>query len=267
MTKTRRLYPWFGILIVLGAAANSWAQTGKASIAGRVADQTGAVLQGAQIKIEPQGIVAASDQQGEFAIPSLPPGTYTLQVTYVGFKDFSADLSLENGETKRVAVHMDVASQSEEVLVTGERPHGEAEAINRTRTADNILQVLPAEVITSLPNANVADALGRLPSVTLSRDEGEGVYVQVRGTEPRLTNVTINGITVPSPEPTVRQVRLDALAADLVESVEINKTLSANQDGDGIGGSVNLRTKTAGEAPTVILERAWRLQPDPGRPR
>jgi len=86
------------------------------------------------------------------------------------------------------------------------------------------VQVLSGDVITSLPNANVADALGRLPSVTLSRDEGEGVYVQVRGTEPRLTNVTINGITIPSPESGVRQVRLDALPADLVESVEINKT-------------------------------------------
>jgi TonB-dependent Receptor Plug Domain len=112
--------------------------------------------------------------------------------------------------------------------------------------------VLPSEVITSLPNANVADALGRLPSVTLARDEGEGVYVQVRGAEPRLTNVTINGVNVPSPEPTVRAVRLDALPADLVESVEINKTLSANQEGDGIGGSVNFRTKTASDRPTLI---------------
>jgi TonB-dependent receptor len=121
------------------------------------------------------------------------------------------------------------------------------------RTSDNLVQILPAEVITSLPNANVADALGRLPSVTLARDEGEGVYVQVRGTEPRLTNLTINGTTVPSPENNVRQVRLDALPAGLVDSVEINKTLSANMDGDGIGGSVNLRTKVASEQPTVTL--------------
>src|SRR6202042_1607150 len=134
-----------------------------------------------------------------------------------------------------------------------ERPRGEAESINRTRSADNLLQVLPAEVITSLPNANVADALGRLPSVTLERIEGEGVYVMVRGTEPRLTNVTIDGISVPSPEPTVRQIRLDVIPADLVESVEVNKTLAPNLDGDGIGGSVNMRTKTAGEFPTLSL--------------
>jgi len=97
----------------------------------------------------------------------------------------------------------------------------------------------------------MADALGRLPSVTIERDEGEGKYVQVRGTEPRLTNTTIDGINVPSPESGVRQIKFDAIPADIVESVEINKTLQANMDGDGIGGSVNLVTKTAGERPTM----------------
>ncbi len=61
--------------------------------------------------------------------------------------------------------------------------------------------------------------------------------MQVRGTEPRLTNLTIDGINVPSPENNARQIKLDAIPADIVESVEINKTLQANQDADGIGGS------------------------------
>ena len=78
--------------------------------------------------------------------------------------------------------------------------------------------------------------------------------MQIRGTEPRLNNLTIDGINVPSPEAGVRQVKLDTIPADIVESVEINKTLSANQDGDAIGGSVNLRTKTAGDLPTLNFE-------------
>ena len=150
-------------------------------------------------------------------------------------------------------MRLEVGSASQEILVTADLPRGEAEAINRTRMADNILQVLPAQIITSLPNANVADALGRMPSVTLERIEGEGVYIQVRGTEPRLTNVTIDGIAIPSPEPAVRQIRLDVIPADLIESVELNKTLVPNIDGDGIGGSVNLKTKIAGEFPTLTL--------------
>jgi TonB-dependent receptor len=148
---------------------------------------------------------------------------------------------------------LSVAGHSEEILVSSDRPRGEAEDINRQRTADNIVQVLSSEVITSLPNANIADAVGRLPSVTLERDEGEGKYVQIRGTEPRLSNTTVDGVNLPSPESSVRQIKLDTVASDLVDSVEINKTLQANMDGDGIGGSVNLRTKTAGARPTVML--------------
>jgi len=108
-------------------------------------------------------------------------------------------------------------------------------------------------VITSLPNANIADAVGRLPGVTLERDEGEGKYVQIRGTEPRLANLTLDGVEVPSPEGGVRQVKLDVIPADLIESVQINKTLQANMNGDAIGGSVNLVTKKAGDRPTLSL--------------
>lgn len=73
-------------------------------------------------------------------------------------------------------------------------------------------------MITSLPNTNVADAIGRLPSVSLERDEGEGKYIQIRGTEPRLTNVTVDGMHLASPE-SVRNVKLDVIPADLVDSV------------------------------------------------
>jgi TonB-dependent receptor len=92
-----------------------------------------------------------------------------------------------------------------------------------------------------------------MASVSLERDEGEGKYVQIRGTEPRLTNVTVDGIHLPSPE-SVRQVKLDAIPSALVDSVEINKTLSPSQEGDAIGGSVNLVTKRAGEKPFLSFE-------------
>jgi TonB-dependent receptor len=251
--RTLRCFYVVAALILVGCASSAAAADAKGNIAGRVVDSAGAVLQGAQVQLESKGLTLASDPQGEFTMTDLAPGAYKVTVSYLGFTTFGADVTVTAGETSRVEARMQIATMGTEVIVTAERPRGEAESINRERSADNILQVLPAEVITSLPNANVADALGRLPSVTLERIEGEGVYIQVRGTEPRLTNVTINGITVPSPEPGVRQIRLDVLPADLVESVEINKTLAPNVDGDGIGGSVNLKTKTAGEFPTVSL--------------
>jgi len=229
------------------------AQSRGAIITGRVADSSGAVLQGARVELQPRGVVAVTNQLGEFTFANVPQGEYTIVVSYVGFESFSQPVLIGTDPRAVVNATLGVKSKSEEITVTAPRAHGEAEAINRTRDADNILQVIPADVITSLPNANIADALGRLPSVTLERDEGEGKYVQIRGTEPRLTNVTIDGINVPSPESGVRQIKLDTLASDLVESAEINKTLQANQDGDGIGGSVNLKTKTAGDVPTLSL--------------
>jgi TonB-dependent receptor len=240
-------------LIVLSCVSTVLPQANKGSIAGRVTDSSGGVLQGAKISIQQVGVNVVSNALGQFLINDLSPADYTVSISYVGFANFVNSAKVVAGQTTSLDAKLSLSSQNLQVLVTAERPAAEAEAINRERTADNILQVLPAEVIRSLPNANMADALGRLPSVTIERDEGEGKYVQVRGTEPRLTNATIDGINVPSPEAGVREIKFDAIPADIVESVEINKTLQANMDGDGIGGSVNLVTKTAGERPTLNL--------------
>jgi TonB-dependent receptor len=199
---------------------------------------------------------ANTNNQGEFVLRDLTVGRYTLSMSYmsyVGFKPKEQEVEVVAGRTLTLTLKLEVASNSEEIVVTADRAHGEVDAINQTRAADNIISILPAEVITSLPNANVADALGRLPGVVLERIEGEGVYVDVRGTEPRLTNVMIDGITVASPEPGIRYVRLDVIPSELVEAVELNKTLSANQDADGIGGSVNLRTKNASDQPLFTV--------------
>ena len=228
-------------------------QGGKGTIAGRVTDSSSGALIGAKVTVQPEGVSVVSDARGQFFINDLDPGSYTVTITYVGFDAFTQTVTVTAGQSANVDAKLDVESQNLKVLVTAERASAEAEAVNRERTADNVVQVLPSEVIRSLPNANMADALGRLPSVTIERDEGEGKYVQIRGTEPRLANVTIDGVNTPSPESGVRQIKLDAIPADIVESVEINKTLQANMDPDGIGGSVNLVTKTAGERPTVNI--------------
>ncbi len=230
-----------------------FAQADRGTIQGRVTDPSNAVLQGASVVITPSGMHTATNTEGEYTINALAPGQYTVTVSFVGFQEFSKTVTVAAGQVVRVSSTLNVAGQSEMISVSAPRWRGEADQINRERTADNIVQVLSSEVITSLPNANIADALGRLPSVTLERDEGEGKYVQIRGTEPRLSNMTIDGVNVPSPESGVRQIKLDTLASDLVESIEINKTLQANMDADGIGGSVNIRTKTAGEQPIVML--------------
>jgi TonB-dependent receptor len=251
MFKNLRSVATFSVL--LGLAAACWGQTGRGAIAGTVRDSAGAALPGANVALQPRVQPVASDAQGNFSISDVSAGTYAIAVSYVGFAPYTGSVTVAPGQTARVDAVLQVARRNDDVIVTADRPHGEAEAINQTRAAENILQVLPSEVITSLPNANIADALGRMPSVTIERDEGEGKYVQIRGTEPRLSNTMVDGVTIPSPESGVRQIKLDTIASDLVDSVEINKTLQANIDADGIGGSVNLVTKTASDAPTITL--------------
>src|ERR1700681_263387 len=228
------------------------AQERKATITGHATDTNQDPLAGARVELQPLGQTATTDSQGQFTISEVPPGKYVLTISYLGFDSFSKDVNVGSGAAVNVDAVLQIATVNQEVIVRGERERGEIEALNREETADNIVQVLPADVITSLPNTNIADAVGRLPSVSLERDEGEGKYVQIRGTEPRLSNVTIDGVHLPSPEP-VRNVKLDAIPADLVDSVEVNKTLSANQEGDAIGGSVNLVTKKATDQPYVTL--------------
>jgi TonB-dependent receptor len=247
-------------------------ETGAGTITGRATDAGHNALQGARVELQPKGLTAVSDDQGQFTLLEVLAGNYTLTVSYIGFAPFSARVSVAAGRVVQADALLNIRSVSEEIIVRGEREHGELEALNRERTADTILEVLPAEVITSLPNTNVADALGRLPGVSLERDEGEGKYVQIRGTEPRLSNVTINGVHVSSPERDVRNVKLDVIPADLVESIEVSKTLSANQDGDAIGGSMNLVTRTADDEPlysftamggyTPIVNGRWLTQYD-----
>jgi TonB-dependent receptor len=238
------------IFTFLGSAKS---QSGSGTLTGSITDSQGTALQGVKITLNPGGAAAATDATGQFTFIGVAARQYTVKATYTGFAPYLQPVTVVAGKSIRVDAMLKIASNKQDVQVYADRQGGELEAINRTFHADNIINVLPADVITSLPNANVADAVGRLPSVTLERDEGEGKYVQIRGTEPRLTNTTIDGVNIASAE-TVRQVKLDIIPADLVESVQINKTLQANMPGDGIGGSVDLRTKSATDTPTISLE-------------
>ena len=70
-------------LLLIPAAS---AQSGKGTIAGRVADSSGGALIGAQVTVQPKGTRVVSDAQGQFFINNLEPGSYTVTVTYVGFE-------------------------------------------------------------------------------------------------------------------------------------------------------------------------------------
>ena len=236
-------------------------QTATGSIAGTVQDPTGSIFVSAKVVIQPSGRQVATDDHGSFRISDLPAGTYTLTASYVGLVPYTTSVKVQQGQTASVTATLKVASRTDTVMVTAGRLQGDAEAVNVERMSAEIVQVAPAAVITSLPNTNVADAIGRLPSVSLERDEGEGKYVQIRGTEPRLNNLTINGVNVPSVEVSVRNVKMDSIPANGIDRIEVYKTIAADQDADGIGGTVNLVTPTAQDKPTYALNATTGYNP------
>ncbi len=135
-------------------------------------------------------------------------------------------------------------SDGSDIVVTGTRA-GQRKAVAEKRNADNTVEALYANDVGKLPDQNVAEAVRRLPGISVANDQGEGRYVIIRGIDPNLVNVTLNGQTLPAPEPDGRQVKLDDLPSALINSVVVSKSLLPSQDANAIGGEVAIRTLTA----------------------
>lgn len=134
------------------------------------------------------------------------------------------------------------------VTVTGQAASMDS-ALDVQQLADNIVSVVHADGIGQLPDSNAAEALQRIPGLSVERDQGEGRYIRVRGLGPDLNAVTINGSLVPSPESGRRAVQLDVLPATLIRSLEVSKTLAPSQDANSLGGTIEIKTVSAFDHP------------------
>ena len=141
---------------------------------------------------------------------------------------------------------MGVAAFEETVTVRAELIQAAQErALNQQKTAPNITNVVSADQIGSFPDRNAAETTQRIPGISITKDQGEGRYVNIRGTDPRLNSMMINGERIPAPDPLLRQVAVDVVPSELLQSIEVSKALTPDMDGDSIGGSVNLVMKQA----------------------
>jgi TonB-dependent receptor len=217
------------------------AQSG--TITGRVTDSTGTPL-AASVSVGALGTYAGPS--GQYELPNVPGGTHRLVTHYLGFRTDTSEVTVIPGRTVKHNVILHQTKRTlETVVVKSERLNETySGALMAQKDADNIISVMSGDEIRSLPNANAAEALARMPGVTAERDEGEGKYVEIRGTPPWFQHVTINGADVPGTLGTdVRAVKLDDVPADLLGSITVAKTLLADMDADAIGGSVDLESK------------------------
>ncbi len=138
----------------------------------------------------------------------------------------------------------DAPTEGEDIIVTGSRAARE-QSIERKRAQSVISDVVASDGIGKLPDYNTAEALQRLPGVSVQIDQGEPRYVVVRGIDPNLNQVTIDGNLVGIPEAEGRRVALDTIPSDLVAAIEVVKAVTPDYDANAIGGSINIITPTA----------------------
>jgi TonB-dependent receptor len=213
-------------------------------IRGSVTDTAGRVIPAAVLQLTGTRYAARVDSTGRYRITNVPSGSYVLRVSHIGFAIDSATVTVgTEGVTKDFSLRPAIAQLGSVVVNAQRLGETQAAALNRREDASNFVVVLSGDAIRALPTLNAAEAAGRLPGVTTERDEGEGKFVQIRGAEPRLANVTINGAHVPGTE-NARIPKLDDVPSDILGAIEVNKTLTAEMDADAIAGSVNLVTKT-----------------------
>jgi TonB-dependent receptor len=136
----------------------------------------------------------------------------------------------------------------EEVTITSIRDAA-AIAAEQQKNADGITNVVASDTVGKLPDSNIAEALQRVSGISIQRDQGEGRYINVRGAPSEFTNITVNGVSLPAPDPFTRAIDLDTIPSNIADSLEISKTLTPDQDADSIAGAVNIKTQSPFKKP------------------
>lgn len=221
-------------------AANS------ATVVGYVKDaQSGDPLPGANVLLVGTSIGAASDKNGKYVIQRVPAGSYTLRVTYIGYKRMEVPIQVREGERLEKDIKLNfVTIQGKAVVVTAQA-EGQMEAINKQLSSRQIVNVVSSDRIQELPDANAAESVGRLPGVSVLRSGGEGNKIVIRGLSPKYNAVMIEGVRMAPTDYNDRGTDLSMISPYMLEGIEVMKAITPDQDADVIGGSVNFKIKEA----------------------
>jgi TonB-dependent receptor len=234
---------YIALLIVFLVSISAWGQSG--NIQGVVVDQNGLKVPFSYVMIESLKKGTTSDVDGKFLFVDVPTGNHTVTVQFLGYADSKTEVEVKEQETTIVTIRLQEESlELEDVIITGYNS-GQAKALNAQKNKQNITNVVSTDQIGKFPDANIGDAVKRIPGITMQVDQGEARNIIVRGMAPQLNSVTLNGSRIPSAEGDNRNVQMDLIPADMIQLVEVNKAVTPDMDGDALGGSVNLVTRTS----------------------
>jgi TonB-dependent receptor len=211
-------------------------------------------LVGVNVVIVGTGLGGATNVNGEYRISGIPSTSVTVRVSSIGYEPKGKEIDF----SKKANVQWDVELAStviigKEFVVTAQRK-GQIAAINQQLTAPTITNVVSEEKIQELPDANAAEAIGRLPGVSLLRSGGEASSVVMRGMSSKFSLVTIDGVRMAPTSDVDRSVDLSTISQGSLAGIELSKALTSDKDADAIAGAVNLVTKKASSARMLRIE-------------
>ncbi len=239
----------FIIVIALLLVNTSHAQDRtRARIHGTVIDsRTNETLIGVNVVIAGTTLGTATNLNGEYTISQLAAGTYTVSFRYIGYKTVVIpDIELSPGEVLELNVELEVEAITAEEVVISVQATGQRAAINQQLASSAITHIVSSERIRDVPDLNAAESIGRLPGVSLIRQGGEGNKVVIRGLSPQFAIIEMDGVRMPGASGD-RSVGLNTVSSEMLDGIELTKSLTPDKDADAIAGVVNLRTRVARE--------------------
>ena len=240
-------------LVIVFLFSTSFAFAQKITLTGQVTDKKNKEpLAGAYVRFDDRKGGASTDAFGQYTISGLTPGRYKVKVEYLGFDEFEQEIDITGGPVVNLNIVLSEKTESLNVVTVYGKANEASEASSRRseKNAANITNVLSAQAMQRSPDINAANALQRVSAVTLQRNSGsDEAYAIIRGLEPRYNNTLINGVKVTSPDPVSRFVSLSIVPSDLLDRIEVSKSLTPEMEGDAIGGTVNLVFKDAPDYP------------------
>jgi TonB-dependent receptor len=212
-------------------------------ITGRVVDGgTQLAMGGVQVRVEGTALETYTNSDGRYTLPRVPTGPQAVSFRYVGYESFTRSVEVTEA-TRLDAQFGDEAIQMDAFVIEGAMV-GTARAINQQRAANTLTNIVASDEIGSFADQNAAEALQRVPGVSLYRDQGEGRYVVLRGLNFNYTAVDVNGGSFAGADLGDRATALDVVPTDALASVEVTKVPTPDMDGEGLGGRINIKTKS-----------------------
>jgi len=226
-----------------------------ATLKGHVIDkEIHETIAGAFVNLDGAKQIYVSDVDGNFIFENLKIGTYLLSAKMLGYKSSENEKVVLNSNDAIVIFDISIKSKANELsnveVTAAKNKETDASARLDEKLASNVINIISAKTIEQLPDQNVANVMQRVSGVSMIKNNtGNNTEVIVRGMPPRYNSTLINGASAPSTSGADRSVPLDIIPSDLVSRVEVTKALTPDQEGSGIGGSVNVEMKDAPEKP------------------